>query len=217
MRIESLALLGLASWLAVSAIACRSLRRVHVHPVPQEASRAFAEARATVDGRGEQARAPRDARVARAARERARELARDALEAAPGWVAPARFLDDLDREELRGVEALAARREALAREGETAGELYLVGRLEGVDGEARFERAVDLDPGHAWGRHGLAWSAQRRGDLRNAISHERAAVARARDPWERIYFTSALARFLAEADRQDEAFAVIAERLAERD
>jgi tetratricopeptide (TPR) repeat protein len=217
LRLESLALLGLVSLVAVSAIACSSLRRVHVRPVSAEASRAFAEARAAVDGRGEETGGRQEADAARARRDRARVLAREALEVEPGWVGPARLLDDLDREELRGVEALAARREALARDGESAGALYLAGRLEGEDGEPRFERALDLDPADAWARHGLAWSAQRRNDLRAAIGHERAAIHRARDPWERIYFTSALARFLAQADRPDEAVAAIGERLAERD
>lgn len=214
LRVESLALLGLVSLLALSVIACGSLRRVHVRPVPETAWRSFAEARAAVDGRRPGTDDPHEEQ---AARDRARELARDALATAPDWVGPARLLDDLDREELRGVEALAARRETLASEGESAEALYLAGRLEGESGEPRFERALDLDPDLSWARHGLAWSAQRRGQLRAAISHERAAIARARDGWERIYFTSSLARFLAQAGRRDEAFAVIAERLAERD
>lgn len=214
LRIESLALLGLVSLIAISGLACGSLRRVHVRPVSETASRSFAEARAAVDGRRSWSDSPRDEQ---AARDRARELARAALAAAPDWLGPARLLDDLDREELRGVEALAARRETIARGGESAGAHYLAGRLEGDSGEPRFERALDLDPDLSWARHGLAWSAQRQGQLRAAISHERAAIARARDGWERIYFTSSLARFLAQAGRRDEAFAVIAERLAERD
>ncbi|MFN0008836.1 MAG: hypothetical protein ACKVXR_13120 [Planctomycetota bacterium] len=214
LRIESLALLGLVSLLALSVLACGSLRRVHLRPVPGAASRAFAEARAAVDGRHSWSENPRDEQ---AARDRARELAREALASAPDWVGPARLLDDLDRQELRGVEALAARREAIARDGRNAEAFYLAGRLEGDSGEPRFERAFDLDPDLSWARHGLAWSAQRRGRLRAAISHERAAIARARDGWERIYFTSSLARFLAQAGRRGEAFAVIAERLRERD
>jgi hypothetical protein len=209
-RLDALLLGGVASALVVGAIACTTLRPVKVEPVPAEASALFDEAEAldALDATGERA-AP--------ARERAAELARRALEVAPDWIAPQRLIDDLMRAELRGVDALEAHRDRLAHAGDDARELYLAGRLEGVDGEPRFARAADLDPTLAWARHGLAVSSERRGDLRAAVLHARAAALRARDAWERSFFASSLARFLSHSGRREDALDVIAARLAEPD
>jgi len=209
-RLEALFVGGAASAIAWTAIACQTLRPIHIDPVPGEATRLFDEAEAidALAAMGEQAPVQR---------ERARDLARRAHEAAPDWVAPVRLLDDLLRSELRGVEALQAHRDRLATAGEDARELYLAGRLEGIDGEPRFSRAAELAPTFAWARHGLAASAERRGDVRVAISHARAAAARARDPWERSFFASSLARLLARSGSRKDAIEVLARRLAAPD
>jgi tetratricopeptide (TPR) repeat protein len=212
LRIEALVALGLFSAVALSAVACRTLRRVSVRPVCAEASQAYAQAQAVLRTIGSD-----PSGTSRSARDRVRELTRAAQAAAPDWVAPARVQDDLLRGELRGVEALEAHRQRLARSGEDARELYLAGRLEGIDGEARFSRAAEIEPDLAWARHGLAWSADRRGDARSAVAHARAALSRARDPWERSFFASSLARFLSQAGRREEALAVLAESLAAPD
>jgi hypothetical protein len=209
-RFDALLAGGIVSAALCAAIACQSLRAIQTEPVPPEASDLFDQAEAidALAATGEDAAA---------LRERARELAQRALDAAPNWIAPVRLLDDLLRAELRGVEALAAHRERLAARGEDASELYLAGRLEGIDGEARFARAAELDPNLAWARHGLAASAERRGDLRAAVAHARAAAARARDPWERSFFASSLARLLARSASRKEALEVLAARLAAPD
>src|SRR5258707_4089463 len=209
-RLEVLCVGGAASASAAIVIACQSLRPIHLDPVPAEASRLFDEAEAIDAFSAVGADAP-------AQRERAHDLARRAHEAAPDWIAPARLLDDLLRADLRGVEALGAHRDRLATGGEDARELYLAGRLEGSDGEPRFSRAAEIDPTLAWARHGLAVSAERRGDLRSAVAHARAAAARARDPWERSFFASSLARFLSHAGDRKGAIAVLARRLGEAD
>ena len=209
-RLDALLAGGIASAVACAAIACQSLRAIRVEPVPEEASRLFDQAEA-IDALGS------TGEDAAAVRERARELAQGAHDAAPNWIAPVRLLDDLLRAELRGVEALAAHRERLAEHGEDASELYLAGRLEGIDGEPRFARAAELDPNLAWARHGLAASAERRGDLRAAVAHARAAAARARDPWERSFFAASLARLLARSGNRKEATEVLAARLAAPD
>jgi hypothetical protein len=204
-RLAALVVAGCASAVALGAIACRSLRPVVVHPVAAEASQLLEEAEA-LDAVG--ARGP----DAAAARERARALAEQAAAAAPDWIAPRRLIDDLLRADLRGVEALDAHYRRLA-EREAAAELYLAGRLEGNDGEPRFVRAADLDPDLAWSRHGLAVSAERLSDWRSAIAHARGALARARDPWERSFFASSLARILARSGKREEAMSVLARRI----
>ncbi|MBL8863429.1 MAG: hypothetical protein JNK02_15665 [Planctomycetes bacterium] len=161
-------------------------------PVPAAASAALAEARAALRA-GDAESAAR----ARAALARARELA-------PDWVAPRRALDDLDRADLLGLEALAAHRDALRREGEDAATHYLAGRFEGRAGTARFLRATRLDPSLAWAWHGLAVQ----GGGEDAPPPRRAAeraLALARDPFERTTFSSNLARIDAAAGRVSEA------------
>src|SRR5260221_6111698 len=209
-RLETLVVGGVASALAGIAIACQSLRALRIDPVPAEASRLFDEAEAidALSATGE---------TAPAQRELARDLARRAHVVAPDWIAPVRLLDDLLRVELRGVEALAAHRDRLASVGEDARELYLAGRLEGSDGEARFARAAEIDPTLAWARHGLAVAAERRGDARGTVAHARAAAARARDPWERSFFAASLARYLSAGGDRKGAIAVLARRLGEAD
>ena len=110
-----------------------------------EASRAFAEARRITRHAD-----PADAQT----RAEAVAQAERALELFPGWVAPQRFLDEELRSDLRGPEALAARRRALHEDPQNAGLHYLTGRLEGLAGEAHFKQAARLDPGDDRGSQG---------------------------------------------------------------
>lgn len=142
------------------------------------------------------------------ARTLAREQLRIALDLCPGWVAPRRMQDELAREDLEGIAALAEHLDALARAPDAATS-YLAGRLEGLAGHERFARAVRIDPDLAWGHHGLAFAAAQRGDARAAVEHARAAHDRARDPSERAFFVASLARFLAQIDESDEALDVL--------
>ncbi|MBK7644289.1 MAG: hypothetical protein IPJ19_14805 [Planctomycetes bacterium] len=145
---------------------------------------------------------------------REREELERALERAPGWVAPQRLLDDLERDELRGAEALERERAKLERDPGDAGTLYLAGRLEGSAGRGRFELALRADPNLAWAHNGLAWSAGSEQHLQEALVHARAALARARDSYERGYFVAALARLEFAAGDHDQAFVRLEARLA---
>jgi hypothetical protein len=195
--------------LGAAALACRARPPLHVVPVEPSASEAFAAAESCL--RKSEA----------AGRERALELARQALDLEPDWVAPSRLIDDIRRDELRGIEALQEHRSRLAHLDDrapreiAAGDLYLAGRLEGLDGKDRFERAVRIDPDLAWGYHGLSWVASVSGDPREAVAMARAALARARDSWERSFFTAALARALVAADSREDAEKLLQQRLAE--
>ncbi len=207
-----------SAWCALFAVAlllaCHSRPPVRVDPVGQAAALAMENAQAALRASERPSRA--------AERERAREWAEEALRESPGWVAPRRLLDDLLREDLRGLEALSVHRAALGRRGELsneefAAEAYLAGRLEGRDGDERFEQAASIDPALAWAQHGLAFAANTRGDRRGAVALARSALARARDPWERSFFTSSLARFLVGAGARDKALEALAERLSQSD
>lgn len=193
-----LAALALAVFCAAAgALACRSFGTRVAAPVAAEASAAMARAQALLR---EGAAATS---AARAELERARSLA-------PDWVAPRRALDELARQELRGVEALREHRAALDAQPGDAAELYLAGRLEGRGGTERFERAVRADPGNAWGWHGVSWSASLRGERAEALSSARRALDLARDPWERAFFAQNVARLLAAAHDYSAAAAVLA-------
>ena len=128
----------------------------------------------------------------------------EAREADPDWVAPRRFEDDLALAGYREVEALERRRDEVAAAPKDARAIYLRARLEGGIEGRDFARATGLDPAFAWGWHGLAWTLERRGDVKSALRAERRAVRLARDPWERAFFTLALARVLAGARRIEE-------------
>ncbi|MCC6406644.1 MAG: hypothetical protein IT453_05740 [Planctomycetes bacterium] len=177
--------------------ACRVLDGA-LEPVSSEASAAFARARV---------HARRDDEEGRLA---ALEEATRARDLAPEWVAPQRFLDELLRSELRGLEALDGHRRALAERPNDPRELYLAGRLEGTAGTRRFEQAVQRDPGFAWGWHGLAWTAAAQGDWSLAVRHGERALACAREAWERVCFGAALARYLDQDDRSVDALDVLA-------
>jgi hypothetical protein len=200
-----------AAIVAATVPSCRSRPSISVAPVGASASEAMSEAELHLRGSDPRERAA------------ARELALHALELEPDWVAPERLLDDLRRDELRGIEALQDHRARLAAmddrtpEKRLAGELYLAGRLEGLDGRARFENAVRLDPDLAWGYHGLSWVASVSGETREALKLARSALARARDSWERSFFTAALARALVAVDKREEASALLEERAAAED
>ncbi len=168
--------------LALDALSCAIGRR-HLEPISAPASALFAQARAEERGRREDWR------------ERAQALARRALEAEPGWVAPARFLDELERSELRGQEVLKRRLEILQAAPELPAHHYLVGRLEGERGRPRFEEALRIDRRFAWGHHGLAWSAFEAGNAAAARRHGERALACARDPFERALFVTTLVRY----------------------
>jgi tetratricopeptide (TPR) repeat protein len=184
---------------------CRSVSPLRVSPVPVQASLALEDARIWLR-RGD----PEN-------RERARAAAEEAQRLAPSWVAPRRFLDDLLRGDLLGLEALAAHRRALETRANDAGETYLAGRLEGRQAGWRFELAVSLDPNLAWGYHGLAWSAAQIGDNRLALRWGERALERARDSWERSYFIASLARFHVASDHPKAALSLLLTRLNDPD
>ena len=172
-----------------------------VEPVSSDASAAFEAARAWA--RSEDP----------LARERSREAAARACELAPDWVAPRRLLDALDTEDLLGIEALAERRAELAQAADDGALLYLVGRLEGERGGARFERAARVAPGLSWAHHGLSWVAAQRREFAVAAVHSARALELARDPWEKTYFTSSLARYHVLAEQPRKALELLLERL----
>ncbi len=200
----------IAAILAALACACRTLPATPPTPVPDAASAALYEAEDAL-------REGADLRGSRGDELNARRALERAVELAPDWVAPKRLLDEIARADLRGVDALRAHRDALGKDPHDAGEQYLTGRLEGRAGEPRFEAAVREDPGLAWGHHGLSWAAAARGDRSEAVFHARVALACARDPWERTFFTQTLARQLVAADRRDEALDLLDERAAADD
>ena len=182
LRLESRASLWLGL-IALGSAAC-SLSPPALAPIPAEAVREFSRARTLERGASEGWQVE-----ASAAAERA-------LEIAPDWVAPRRFLDDLERAALLGPDALSVHLETLERSPRDAVALYLAGRLEGPDGSPRFERAIRLDPDLGWAEHGLAWNRFLAGDPAIALRHGRRAFARARGPLERVTFAVALSRYL---------------------
>ncbi len=188
----SLCLLGAALFSG-----CAALEPIASPPVTGEASALLAEARALAWRGADEGGSSR------------RELLGRAMLAAPGWVAPARLLDELDRELLLGPRVLEARRRALDNaEGpaQVARASYLLGRLGGGETASLMRHAVRVDPNFAWGHHGLAWDAAERGELERAISSEEVAIELARDPFDLALFTLSLARFLRSAEREEEAW-----------
>jgi len=140
------------------------------------------------------------------------ELLDRASRAAPGWVAPDRLLDELDRERLRGNLVITRRRadlEVAADPAERARASYLLGRLGGEGVGALMRAAVTADPYFAWGHHGVAWSASESGDAEAAALHEERAISLARDPFDRALFTISLARYLRSSERGEEAYAAL--------
>ncbi|MCY2960061.1 MAG: hypothetical protein NTY35_07835 [Planctomycetota bacterium] len=182
--------------------ACLAPRSTALRPVPEAASQAMAEAQAALRSGGDDAA------------QRARDALERAIALAPDWVAPRRGLDEILRGDLRALESLAAYRAALADGSGDAATLYLAGRLEGRDGAARFERAVRLEPTLAWAWHGLAFHGEG-GDAGSARGAAQRALALARDPWERTFFTQSLARLEAGADRTEAAVKLLEARAAE--
>ncbi|MDP6409131.1 MAG: hypothetical protein QGI46_07130 [Planctomycetota bacterium] len=136
---------------------------------------------------------------------------------APDWTAPERLADDLLRAGLRGLEALEARREAVLLRPDDAGARYLLGRLEGAAGAEQFERALRLDPGLAWAIHGRAFEVARAGRPLLAARVEEAAVARARDPWERAWFCLSRARWLLQGERPARGMKLLRDALEDPD
>ncbi len=174
---------------ALSVAACRASAPRPAAPAAPAAAEALARAQAALRAGGPQAPA------------RARAELEQALAAEPGWVAPRRLLDEILRVDLLALESLAAYRARLATGDGGAEDLYLAGRLEGRAGSARYERAAALDPTLAWAHHGVAFAASSAGRSAEACRAAERALALARDPWERTFFVSTLARF--ERDRGD--------------
>jgi hypothetical protein len=191
------------------AIACRSLRPIAVRPVPAEATQLFVEAEA-LDAFG------RAGRSAAATRARARELAEAARAAAPDWLAPR----PPDSTTSCAPSSAASRRsrptgEALAG-GPDAGELYLAGRLEGVDGEARFAArptSIPTSPGPATASR-CPRSAARTGGRRSPRRGPPRARARSLGA---SFFASSLARILARSGTQGRRVSVLGHRLDDED
>ncbi len=153
--------LSLAAAIAVPSCASRPVARVPA--VAFEATRALFDCQAALQAR------PERTAEARASLERAALLA-------PGWIAPLRWLDELDRQQLRGVDTLRAHRAVLARDPSDARRLYLAGRLEGKEGRRRFEQAVHFDPDLAWGWHGLSFAAAADGEHAASVAYARRAL-----------------------------------------
>ena len=196
----------LAACAAAAGGACLVAPRLHLDPVQPQASAALLHSEelrrsASLPGHAD------DAAAARAELERALQLE-------PGWVAPQRLLDDLEREELRGAEALERERAQVAAHPGDAAALYLAGRLEGREGVERFELARRADPNLAWACNGLAWAASAANRSAEALMYARAALARARETYERGYFEAALVRMLLASGRRDEALERIEARLS---
>jgi len=188
-------------FLTLGAQACRSFRRPPVATVAESVSSRFAEVRAM----------PRESLEERRA---ALAAAREVAVGNPSWIAPRRFVDDVMRELLRGPEALAIRRRELAEDPDDPAALYLVGRLEGRDGREKLERAGRLGRS-AWTEHGCAWAAFSSGALKRAVRHGERALERARDPYERAFFTQALVRYREALGEDGEARALLFEELHE--
>ena len=131
--------------------------------------------------------------------ERRLALLREVALEEPDWVAPARLLDVLEQTELRGVEVLGRRRDALKSADSRdlyARASYLLGRLGGEVGAVLLRECARANPGFAWGLHGGAWSAMEAEQISDAIDLERRAISRARDPFDGALFTLSLAEFL---------------------
>ena len=135
-----------------------------------------------------------DESIAEPARARAKQHLARARQAAPGWIPAERLWDEAERGELRALDAYAARLEDLRRDGATAVELYLAGRLEGVDGVQRFRQAVVLDRDCAWAHHALALDHELAGRGSRALAAQRRAWKRARGAFEIGFFARRLAR-----------------------
>ncbi len=186
---------------ALAGISC-AIGGVRPEPVAAPASEAFARARLE------------ERRSQPGWRERARAEAARALEIEPSWVAPARFQDELAREELAGHAALAMRLEILRDAPHVPANLYLAGRLEGRPGRARHEESLRLDGRFAWGHHGLAWLEFEAGNLAAARVHGKRALACARDPFERAFFATTLARYELADQRSGAAIELLRGELA---
>jgi hypothetical protein len=193
--------LVVAVLLALSFAACRSGGGRGIPPVPPRASLVFAE--------GAQSLAQGDAEGARA-------LWLEAARLDPGWAAPARGLDDLDRAALLGPDVLARRREEFLA-APSALAAYLVGRQMGAGATDWFERGVELDPDLGWNHHGIAWNLHQEGNPRAALRPGRRALSAARDTYEQSYFTLALARYELALGRPERAIELLEERLADLD
>ena len=139
-----------------------------------------------------------------------RALLERAADLDPEWVVPQRELDTLEVEALRGPSAWARRQRAV-QESETPARLYLLGRLEGDDGAARFQRALELDARHAWSQHALGVVAARQGRAKEALRHAREAARHAQGEVEQVEFTRVLAARLGATDARDEARLILRE------
>jgi len=189
---------ALSTALALFAVACISVtRHVSAPQVSSEASAALEEARTWA-----RSNEP-------AARERSRAAVQRAIALAPDWIGPRRVYDEMRRDDLLGIEALAEHRAALEKNPDDPVELYLAGRLEGSLGYDRFLRAAQVAPNLAWSQHGLGFISAEHHDWALAVRHAELALSLARDPWERSYFTATLARYLVGGEKLRPALAVL--------
>jgi hypothetical protein len=133
---------------------------------------------------------------------------------APEWLLAQRALDSALVAQLRGPEVWAARQAALTQ-AETPLNLYLLGRLEGSAGVARFERALELDDQHAWNWHAVGGRASEAGKPSAALDYSRRAYETARDPHERAAFGVVWAERLARAGEPVQADAALEKLCAE--
>jgi len=141
------------------------------------------------------------------------EALAEARRLAPDWIAPARLEDDLLAGELRQVEAIERRRQALAESPGDVKAAYLARRLSEERDPANYAPLVVAAPDLAWVRHAHAWTLSLTGPVEAVEAEWRAAIALARTPWEAAYFGRLLATYLIGAGRKTRGFELYDELL----
>lgn len=139
------------------------------------------------------------------------EALADARRLAPDWIAPARIEDDLLLGELRHVEAMERRRQALREDPGDTGSAYLAARIGGTRDAEVYAPLVVAAPQLAWVRHAHAWSLSQTGASAVVEAEWRAAIQLARTPWEAAHFGRWLATYLIDVRRKEDGFALFEE------
>ncbi len=193
-----------ASFLALAAAlaACAGSPSLTPLPAPPAAALEAFELARSLRGAGADARDPR-----------LWEALAEARRLAPDWIAPARLEDDLLVGELRQVEAIERRRQALAESPGDVRAAYLERRLSGERDPDRYAPLVAAAPDLAWVRHAHAWTLSSEGPIEAVEAEWRAALALARTPWEAAHFGRLLAAYLIGAGRKTRGFALYDELL----